>query len=143
MLRDLPNETSAPAGLSDEAVGMLFRVAHRQENVLRRRRDEAVLAILVYTGVRCQEACDLQLRDLDLDGGTVTIRRGKGGLPRRVPLHTSAQRLLRLYLNEVRMKGKAAMVGDVAEREPLLVSLDRSVQNKEGSPESHHEALPN
>jgi site-specific recombinase XerD len=130
VLRDLPNETSAPSGLPDEAVDMLFRVAHRQENVLRRRRDEAVLAILVYTGVRCQEACDLQLRDLDLDGGTLTIRRGKGGLPRRVPLHPSAQRLLRLYLAEVRVKGKEVMVGDVAEREPLLISLDRSAQKQ-------------
>ncbi len=42
-LRDLPNETSAPAGLPDEAVDMLFRVAHRQEHILRRRRDEADL----------------------------------------------------------------------------------------------------
>jgi integrase len=111
---------------------MLFRVAHRQENVLRRRRAEAVLAILVYTGVRCQEACDLQLRDLDLPGGTLTIRRGKGGLPRRVPLHASAQRLLQLYLNEVRVRGKAPRVGDMAEREPLLMSLDHSAQKQGG-----------
>jgi len=31
----------------------------------------------IYAGLRAQEACDVQLRDLDAWSGTVTIRHGK------------------------------------------------------------------
>ena len=65
-----------------------------------RLRDEAMLALLAYAGLRVQEVCDVQLRDIDLEGGTVTIRSGKGGKARRLPLHSDAQRMLRRYLKE-------------------------------------------
>jgi integrase len=38
---------------------------------------EALYVLLMGTGMRCGEACDLDWRDVDLDGGTVFIRRGK------------------------------------------------------------------
>src|SRR5947208_3649769 len=60
------------------------------------------VVLLIYAGLRVQEACDVQLRDVDLAGGTVTVRSGKGGKARRLPLHPDAQRLLLSYLNEVR-----------------------------------------
>ncbi|TMC99989.1 MAG: hypothetical protein E6J11_06280 [Chloroflexi bacterium] len=63
-----------------------------------RARDEALLALLIYAGLRVQEACDLQLRDLDVGSGTVTVRSGKAGKARRVPLHSYAERMLRRYV---------------------------------------------
>jgi integrase len=62
-------------------------------------RGEALLALLIYTGLRAQEACDVQIRDLDLEGGTLTVRHGKGGRMRRVMLNAEAIALLRRYLH--------------------------------------------
>ncbi len=61
------------------------------------------------------------MRDLDLDGGTLTIRRGKGGKPRRMPLHPDAQHLLQRYMTDVRCPDGPPLLADEAERTPLLV----------------------
>ena len=60
------------------------RAAHSEQNAVLRARDEALLALLIYAGLRVQEVCDMQLRDLDLEGGTLTVRSGKAGKARRV-----------------------------------------------------------
>jgi len=93
-------------------------------------RNEALLALLIYTGLRVQEACDLQLRDLDLAGGTVTVRSGKAGKARRVPLHPDAQRLLRRYLESVRCPRGVPAIGSDQERELLLVGIDITVKGQ-------------
>jgi len=92
------------------------------------------VALLVYAGLRVQEACDVQLRDLDLDGGTVTVRSGKGGRPRRVPLHSDALQLLRRYLKVVRCPDGSPGIGSSAEREPLLVGFDATVRGRPMQP---------
>ncbi len=90
----------------------------------RRVRDEALLALLIYAGLRAQEVCDVQLRDVDLAGGTVTVRGGKAGRSRRVPLPVDARRPLRRYLVDVRCPAGAPCDGDVAERAPLFARID-------------------
>ena len=119
-IEDVPTDPPAPRSLPDEAVDALMRAAHQVPDPILRARDEALLAILVYVGLRAQEACDLQLRDLDLAGGTLTVRRGKGGKPRRVPLHLDAQHLLQRYMTAVRCPDGSPPLGDEAERAPLL-----------------------
>ena len=120
-LEDVPSDPPAPRSLPTEAVDALLRAAHGVRDPALRARDEALLAVLVYAGLRAQEACDLQVRDLDLDGGTLTIRRGKGGKPRRVPLHPDAQHLLQRYMTDVRCPDGPPLLADEAERTPLLV----------------------
>src|SRR5258708_38108264 len=51
----------------------LLRVVRAEQNAILRTRDEALLALLIYAGLRVQEACDLQLRDLDVGSGTITV----------------------------------------------------------------------
>ncbi len=97
-------------------------------------RNEALLALLVYTGLRVQEACDLQLRDLDHAGGSVTVRSGKAGKARRVPLHPDAQRLLRRYLEMVRCPRGVPSIGSDQERELLLVGIDITVKGQPSRP---------
>jgi len=82
-----------------------------------------LLALLVYAGLRVQEACDLQLRDLDLGSGTITVRSGKAGKARRLPLHPDAERLLRRYLERVRCPDGMPALGSDQEREGLLVGI--------------------
>lgn len=42
-------------------------------------RDQAILMLLYRSGLRVSEVCNLELRDLDLQGGSVDIFDGKGG----------------------------------------------------------------
>ena len=88
----IPSTPVSPLGLSDQAVDALLRATRAEPDPRLRLRDEALLALLVYAGVRIQEACDVQLRDLDLASGTLVVRSGKGGKARRLPLHSEAQR---------------------------------------------------
>jgi integrase/recombinase XerC len=86
--------------------------------------------MLLYAGLRVQEACDLQLRDLDLGGETVTVRSGKAGKARRVPLHVDAQRLLRRYLESVRCPEGLPTIGSDQERELLLVGIAMTMKGQ-------------
>jgi site-specific recombinase XerD len=130
-MRDVPTDPLAPRSLPTEAVDALLRAARVEQHPLLRARNEALLALLIYAGLRVQEACDLQLRDLDLGGGTVTVRSGKAGKARRIPLHPDAERLLRRYLEVVRCPEGVPAIGSDQERERLLVGV---VMTTKGQP---------
>jgi integrase/recombinase XerC len=133
-LKDLPLDPPSPRSIPPEAIDTLLRAVRSERDERLRLRDEAILALLVYAGLRVQEACDVQLRDLDLAGGTVTVRGGKGGRPRRVPLHSEALRLLKRYLTVVRCPGGMPAIGSDAEREALLAGFDPSVAGRPMQP---------
>nr|WP_255604488.1 tyrosine-type recombinase/integrase [Oscillochloris sp. ZM17-4] len=125
-VRDLPLEERGPRSLPDDAVDAVLRAVQAEEEKHIRLRDGALLALLAYAGLRSQEACDVQLRDLDLDAGNVIVRLGKGRKTRRIPLHSDAVNLLRRYLRELRCPDGLPAIGSDAEREPLLVAQDRT-----------------
>src|SRR5688500_2813691 len=60
-------------------------------------RDRAILELMYSSGLRVSEAVNLQIRDVDLDLGTLTCT-GKGNKTRRVPVGTSAVEWLKSYL---------------------------------------------
>jgi len=66
--------------------------------VLRYRRDEAMLRFMLETGARAGEVVALALADLDLPGGTAIIRKGKSGKGRVVPFGASTAQALDRYL---------------------------------------------
>ena len=57
-----------------------------------------LFGLLSVTGLRLGEACNLQLRDVDLKTGVLTIRNTKFGKTRLIPLHPSTRRVLTDYL---------------------------------------------
>ena len=65
-------------------------------------RDLALLRVMFETGARAGEVAALKLDDVDLDAkggmGQVTIRRGKGGQGRRVPIGPEAVGALDKYI---------------------------------------------
>ena len=122
-IQALPEEQLSPRSLPDEAVDALLRTPQTLQDIRLRLRDQALLALLVYAGLRAQEVCDLQLRDVDLPGGTLTVRKGKQKKSRRLPLHSEAEAMLEKYLGEVRCPGEIPSIGSDAEREPFLVGL--------------------
>ncbi len=66
--------------------------------VLRYRRDEAMLRFMLETGARAGEVVAIELSDLDLPGGTAIIRKGKGGKGRVVPFGPATAQALDRYL---------------------------------------------
>ena len=71
------------------------------EDTLKGRRDRAVLATLLYHGLRRGELCHLRVGDVHDRGGVVHLRvTGKGGKVRFVPAHPHALRLIGTYLAE-------------------------------------------
>lgn len=123
-VKDVPTEPPAPRSLPPQAIDALLRAAGAEPSPILRARDGALLALLIYAGLRVQEACDIQLRDLDMGSETVTVRSGKAGKARRVPLHADAQRQLRRYLDIVRCPEGIPTIGSEQEREKLLVGID-------------------
>lgn len=57
---------------------------------LRHRRDEAILRLMLETGLRAGEVIALEVDDVNLTEGAAVVRRGKGGKGRRVPFSPHA-----------------------------------------------------
>ncbi len=125
-ITSLPTSSPSPKSIPSAAVDALLRTVQSERNERVRLRDEALLALLAHAGLCVQETCDIQLRDLDLDGMTVTIRRGKGGRTRRVILNAETVAVLRRYIKQLRCPKGLPVVGSDAEHEPLLVGFDHT-----------------
>ena len=65
-------------------------------------RDRAVILVLVDTGIRAQELCDLVAKDYDNTLGRLQIRHGKGDKSGVVFMGESARKALWRYLADVR-----------------------------------------
>lgn len=62
-------------------------------------RDRAMLSVLLYHGLRREELCALQVRDLQPRRGVPHLRvHGKGGKIRYIPLHPATAGLVHAYL---------------------------------------------
>jgi integrase/recombinase XerD len=82
--------------LDDDQLRRLLRACEGW--TLRDRRDEALVRLLVETGLRAGEAVALRVDDVDLAAGTLAVRRGKGGRGRIVPFSPQTARALDRYL---------------------------------------------
>ncbi len=62
-------------------------------------RDKAIILVLLDTGVRASELCNLSYDDFDQGSGRLLVREGKGAKDRHVYLGESARRVLWRYMN--------------------------------------------
>ena len=76
-------------------------------------RDDAVLELLYASGMRVAELCGLDVDDLDLAGGVVTVT-GKGSKQRRVLIHDRCVTVLRAWLDGPRSAMAGAGTGGAA-----------------------------
>jgi site-specific recombinase XerD len=99
-----PPEKPVPI-LSDDEIAALLKmcaVPRGRPGVFDRavflgRRDEAVLRLLLDTGVRVPELCGLDLTDVDLDRELAYVT-GKGSRPRAVPFGARTAQAIDRYL---------------------------------------------
>lgn len=78
-------------------------------------RDQAIIGVALFAGLRCFEIVALDLPDVDFDRGTVHVRHGKGDKERVPAISGAGLELLEAYL-DVRPECK------IVDVEPLFVS---------------------
>jgi site-specific recombinase XerD len=94
--RSMNREGVTPA-LGDHQARMLLQAPPAE--TLKGQRDRAILATLLYHGLRCEELCTLKVGDIHQREGVPHLRvEGKGDKVRYLPLHVLAQRLITAYL---------------------------------------------
>ena len=85
---------------SDQEIQDLLRAALKlpSKGGLRPWTYHCLFGLLSVSGLRVGEAQNLQLPDVDLDAGVLTIRGAKFGKSRLVPVHASTRRVLADYI---------------------------------------------
>jgi integrase/recombinase XerD len=90
------NEGSTPA-LGDLQARRLLEAP--RADTLKGVRDRAILAALLYHGIRREELCGLRVKDLHSRQGVMHVRiHGKRAKIRFIPVHVGAQRMIEDYL---------------------------------------------
>jgi integrase/recombinase XerD len=90
------NEGSTPA-LGDRQARKLLEAP--PAGTLKGVRDRAILAVLLYHGIRREELCSLRVKDLHSRQGVMHFRiHGKRSKIRFIPVHAGAQRMIEDYL---------------------------------------------
>ena len=96
----LPVGSRLPRAIGEADVGRLLQ-APKSSTPLG-QRDRAVLELLYGSGLRLMECVRLDLVDLDLKGGTLLVKTGKGKKDRYVPVTGRARAAIQTYLQEAR-----------------------------------------
>jgi integrase len=101
----LPRQRIAfqPHIFSEEEIGRILAASlrpHRGAKPISRWSRYTIFGLLSVTGMRVGEALSLDLADVDLDCGVLTIRNSKFGKSRLVPVHATTCAALKLYLEQ-------------------------------------------
>ena len=104
LAKELPTENvkgvasspRAPHWLEKRDVDRLIRMVERHGNT----RDLAIVLTLRHTGIRVSELSSLTLGDVEISErkGSLTVRSGKGGKFRVLPLNVDARQVITAYL---------------------------------------------
>ena len=100
-----PTLVRIPRLKEPETVVVTFRLEHVQRLIqyrptCRNQRRAQIMALLILdTGMRLKEVLSLRIGDIDLDNLLVTVRDGKGGKQRVVPISVELRRVLFKYIS--------------------------------------------
>ena len=100
LLRAHPRRAT-PYLYTDEDVAALLAAASGLRTTHRVATYRTLIGLLVVTGMRVGEAIALDLRDFDEEQGLITVRQGKLGKSRALPLHPTATTAVQQYLDRV------------------------------------------
>ena len=117
-------QQTAPRWLNRGDYGRLMRTIERMANTAstpagqrQAVRDQAMVYLMAFAGLREGEVCALDLTDLEISErkGRVVVRRGKGDKEREVPLNNTVRQALSCWL-AVHPDGDALFCGKRGER---------------------------
>lgn len=130
----------SPKSLDRKEMHALIRAVERHGNT----RDQAILLLLLNTGLRVRELSDLNLDDVVIGErkGKLVVKSGKGNKRREVPMNAEARRAISNYLKQ-RGRGNGALflgqqkgrlgtrgIQDVVRKYGRLAGLDRLTPHK-------------
>lgn len=87
----------APHMFTPDEITALMAAAAALRHPLRALTYTTLIGLLAVTGMRVGEACGLDRTDISWDAGVLTIRAGKFGKAREVPVHPSTIEALHAY----------------------------------------------
>lgn len=91
--------------LEDYQVREIFSVINAIKTERKRALQRAIFSMLVNTGIRAQELCDIKLHDIDWGVGIIEIT-GKGDKYRKVPFNKATQKNVSAWLEYRRDSGE-------------------------------------
>jgi integrase/recombinase XerD len=89
-------DTKVVNALTDDQLKRIIKAC--QGKTLQDRRDEAIVRLMLETGMRAAEVLGLQVSDVNLPDGLVAIRRGKGGQGRVAPFGAQTASAIDRYM---------------------------------------------
>jgi integrase/recombinase XerD len=120
----------APQSLERNERNRLLREVERDGNL----RDIAITYLLLLTGLRVSELCALDRSDVVIGerSGKVTVRDGKGGIARTVPLSAEARLYLTKYLATRTDSKKALFLSNFKDSERIAARTIQHMLKKYG-----------
>jgi site-specific recombinase XerD len=99
-----------PKALTKNDIHKLLSVTSHSSHGTK-KRNYAIIQLLLQTGIRVGEIVNLEIRDLTLydRSGEIRIVNGKGGKERTIPLNNYARKALRNYLEEKKLDDRRAV----------------------------------
>lgn len=93
--------------LTKREADMLLSAMDKEESL--GARDQAMFSVMIYAGLRIEEATLLDVPDVVFEKGReeIRVRRGKGNRERRIPMGTKLRRSVRRHLRFRRRKAAA------------------------------------
>jgi site-specific recombinase XerD len=90
---------SAPEIICTNEMNKYRREVHKAA----KKRDIAIIELLLNTGIRASELISLEINDIELSDrkGLLIIRNGKGGKYRSIPLNSDARKALNEYMESM------------------------------------------
>ena len=108
-------ETKYPHALYKEQILELFKRNAERTDPLK-DRDQAILYLLYYAGIRAQELVDLNIQSLSLNERTVRVL-GKGNKERIVPFSNECRTILKKYIDGDRKRLLKMYLQNIKKRE--------------------------
>ena len=77
------------------------KILKKMINASTNNRNELILKVLFGTGLRISELCNLITKDLDLDNGKGTVRKGKGNKDRLFYYNHELAKDIELFIDKM------------------------------------------
>ncbi len=107
--------------LSNDELNLLRFKCESIKKEIERKRLLAIIEVLISTGCRAEELCNIKIRDIDFSSNDITIT-GKGDKQRVVHLNSNAKLRLREYLDSRIDNNEYAFVSLLSPYKPLKLS---------------------
>lgn len=95
----VPEERVSPRQMTDKEEAALVAAAEHYGTL----RDQAIIILMMHTGLRTMEVCDLCPGDISIGkrSGQLIVRAGKRNKQREVPLNSTCRAILEKYLTQL------------------------------------------